>query len=100
MSHDKVQLSRWPITSMARWALKLQDYDFVITHRHGANHQNADCLSLLPTVVLVSPAIDALHDKLLSTLLCGGGARRNSSCSKKGCQHQSEEWNPDETSEG
>ncbi|MCP4488961.1 MAG: DDE-type integrase/transposase/recombinase, partial [Gammaproteobacteria bacterium] len=30
---------------VARWALKLQEYDFTIEHRAGRAHANADCLS-------------------------------------------------------
>jgi hypothetical protein len=32
----------------ARWSLLLQDYDFVVVHRPGAKHQNADTLSRFP----------------------------------------------------
>ena len=32
----------------ARWALSLQDFTFVITHRPGITHQNADVPSRYP----------------------------------------------------
>jgi hypothetical protein len=31
----------------ARWMMKLQNYDFTITHRAGKSNQNADALSRL-----------------------------------------------------
>ena len=34
--------------AMARWACMLQQYDFVIVHRPGVEHQNADALSRFP----------------------------------------------------
>ena len=37
-----------PEGQLARWALKLQAYDFEILHRAGKVHQNADGLSRLP----------------------------------------------------
>ncbi len=33
---------------IARWIVKLQQYDFEIEHRHEKKHQNADALSRLP----------------------------------------------------
>jgi hypothetical protein len=30
----------------ARWALSLQEYSFIIEHRPGVTHQNADVLSM------------------------------------------------------
>ena len=37
-----------PVGQMARWMEKLQDFDFVIVHRRGSKHGNADALSRLP----------------------------------------------------
>jgi len=36
------------VNQHARWAMMLQQYDFTIEHRPGANHQNADALSHFP----------------------------------------------------
>ena len=33
---------------IARWILKLQEYDLKIDHRHGSANRNADALSRLP----------------------------------------------------
>lgn len=54
-----------PEGRLARWAIKLQAFDYEIKHRAGSTHQNADCLSRLPTIALVSPRADELYDKLL-----------------------------------
>ena len=54
-----------PEGRLARWAIKLQAFDYDIQHRAGAIHQNADCLSRLPTIALLSPVADELYDKLL-----------------------------------
>ena len=61
-----LQNLREPEGRLARWALKLQAYDFEITHRAGSKHQNADGLSRLPTVAVVSEVADQLFDKMLS----------------------------------
>jgi transposase InsO family protein/dUTPase len=37
---------------LARWSLKLQCYNFVVKHRAGIKHQNADCLSRLVSTVM------------------------------------------------
>ncbi|KAJ9065557.1 hypothetical protein DSO57_1018276 [Entomophthora muscae] len=39
--------------------------DYEIVHCAGAVHKNADCLSQLPTIALVSSIADELYDKLL-----------------------------------
>ena len=48
---------KWLMTSsqqngrLARWALKLQEYDFKIRHKRGSQNGNADALSRPPTAV-------------------------------------------------
>ena len=37
-----------PEGQLARWLEKLQEYDFIIKHRKGTKHGNADALSRLP----------------------------------------------------
>ena len=37
-----------PEGQLARWLEKLQEYDFIIEHRQGRKHNNADALSRLP----------------------------------------------------
>lgn len=53
-----------PEGQLARWALKLQHYDFNIVHRPGLLHQNADGLSCLPIFHLSTPEQDYLYDLL------------------------------------
>ena len=41
-----------PAGRLARWSLKLQQYDFEIHYRPGVNHGNADGLSRRPYPVV------------------------------------------------
>ncbi len=45
----KMPIDRDPTGRRARWALELDVYDWVIKHRNGAKHTNADSLSRRPT---------------------------------------------------
>jgi transposase InsO family protein len=46
-----------PAGRLQRWALKLQEYDIVIGYRPGKSHQNADCLSRIPTPLDQAPLV-------------------------------------------
>lgn len=37
-----------PSGRLARWAVKLQDFDYEISHKSGSTHRDADCLSRYP----------------------------------------------------
>ena len=37
-----------PEGQLARWLEKLQEYDFIVMHRQGSRHGNADALSRIP----------------------------------------------------
>ena len=64
-------LLRWlhnlkePEGRLARWALKLQAYNFEILHRPGASHQNADGLSRLPVICTIILTADKLYIKMV-----------------------------------
>ena len=45
-----LQSFKSPEGKMVRWLEKLQDFDFVVVHRKGKKHLNADALSQLPCV--------------------------------------------------
>ena len=51
-----------PEGRLARWAIKLQAYNYTIEHRAGSKHQNADGLSRLPTIHALIPEADRLYD--------------------------------------
>ena len=57
-----LQQMKDPDGRLARWALKLQHYDFTIVHRAGAIHQNADGLSRLPILAYLAPEDDRIFD--------------------------------------
>ena len=57
-----LQQMKDPDGRLARWALKLQHYDFSIVHRAGAIHQNADGLSRLPPIAYLAPEEDRIYD--------------------------------------
>ena len=46
---------------LARWALKLQAFDYEIIHRAGDKHQNADGLSRLPIVCILVDEAERLN---------------------------------------
>ncbi|KAF5196167.1 Pol polyprotein, partial [Thalictrum thalictroides] len=54
---------------LARWALKLQAFDYEIRHWAGAMHQNADGLSRLPMVAFNEPELDRLYDLIATPSL-------------------------------
>ena len=65
-----------PAGRLARWALKLQEYQIEIKYRPGKTHQNADCLSRAPVQVVYAVFseyndwIDAQkHDEFCSRMM-------------------------------
>ena len=59
-----LQSLKEPERRLARWALSLQAYDLEIKHQPGAIHHNADCLSRLPMIAVLSPEADRLYELL------------------------------------
>ena len=59
-----LQQLKEPEGRLARWALKLQGYNFTILHRAGAQHQNADGLSRMPILALHPAEADRLYELL------------------------------------
>ena len=57
-----VEILEGPEGRLARWAIKLQAYNYTIEHRAGSKHQNADGLSRLPTIHALIPEADRLYD--------------------------------------
>ena len=49
-----------PSPRLARWILKLNEYDFDIEHRAGVKHSNADALSRLPVNAILFDDSDSL----------------------------------------
>lgn len=66
------QSLQWLVTTKdltgqyARWALLLQEYDFILVHRPGVTHQNADAVSRMPQDTQVD-VTGARLDKEVST---------------------------------
>ena len=60
-----LQTMKEPEGRLARWAIALQAFDYDISHRPGSAHQNADCLSRLPTIAIVSSEADRLYEMIL-----------------------------------
>ena len=46
----------------ARWAIELSTYDFVIVHRDGSKHMNADALSRVPAETVNNVQDDTMED--------------------------------------
>ena len=59
-----LQSLKEPEGRLARWALSLQAYDLEIKHQPGAIHQNADCLSRLPMIAILSTEANRLYELL------------------------------------
>ncbi|KAJ9077152.1 hypothetical protein DSO57_1019313 [Entomophthora muscae] len=51
-----------PEGHLARWAAKLQNYDFNVVHRPGNKQGNANALSRLPLVAALQVELDSLYE--------------------------------------
>ena len=59
-----LQTLRKPTPRIARWILKLQEYEYEIVHRPGSSNRVADALSRIPT-----NAVFFLNDKSIEQLI-------------------------------
>ena len=57
-----LQTLKEPEGHLAHWVLSLQAFNFNIQHWPGYKHQNADCLSRLLTIAIVSHEADHLYE--------------------------------------
>ena len=73
-----LQNFREPEGQLARWLEKLQEYNFIVAHRSGRRHNNADALSRLPctqcgreepTATTAEPPTHSHVEQLTSTLV-------------------------------
>jgi hypothetical protein len=64
----RMQKLKDPSGKLARYALKLQDFNFVVRYIKGKNHVDCDCLSRHPVLEATEDIVDECNDLFLFSL--------------------------------